>query len=141
MNQPMQATVQFGLNTQGVYTDSVKNVSGIVPFEKSLAAFSRTVQVLNGSISEWLPAWGTQVFRFNGTSSCAVSVPKLDLSNLVLNPSFESSVSYIAAPDSWDCAVTNQLDRACFADSSTSIAGRRSGRFTTGFNSGSLRIV
>ena len=58
------------------------------------------------------------------------------------NPSFETSLSYVAAPDSWGCDISAaSQDRMCFADTSSAKHGRRSGRFVSGANSGSYRIA
>lgn len=142
VNEPVRASVRFAEGTAGIFVPGhVDQAFGLVPFEKVLPSMARRVEVVNGSISEWLPSWGTQVFRFNGTSSCATQAPQLAEGNLVSNPSFEESVSYTAAPDSWSCSVSVALDRACFADASDAKSGRRSGRFSSGSDVGSFRIL
>lgn len=142
VNEPVQASVRFAAGTAGIFMPGhVDQIFGLVPFEKALPGMARRVEVVNGSISEWLPSWGTQVFRFNGTSSCATHSSQLVDGNLVANPSFEQSVSYTAAPDAWKCSVSVALDRACFADTSVAKSGRRSGRFSSGANVGSFRIL
>jgi hypothetical protein len=158
-NRPAQATVSFELGTPGIFTTVGERSFGVTPFEKSDLEFASNRSVVNGTLSEWLPSWGTQVIRFNGTSSCAASTlttaeggnaasaaANSDLfiapGNLVSNPSFENSASYVAAPDGWGCDITAaSQDRMCFADASTAKHGRRSGRFISGSNSGSFRIA
>lgn len=139
-NGPVQASVGFALGTPGIFSTHGQAAFGLVPFEKSQPQYTRRVSVRNGTLREWLPAWGTQVLRFNGTSSCAAPLPE-SATNLVANPSFESSAGYTAAPDGWGCGITSaSQDRMCFADASSARHGRRSGRFVSGANFGTLRI-
>jgi hypothetical protein len=151
-NRPVQATVSFAIGTPGIFTSVGERSFGVAPFEKSDLEFASNRSVVNGTLSEWLPSWGTQVLRFNGTSSCAASTLTVGEGgtaadaaadgNLVDNPSFENSDSFVAEPDGWGCDITAaSQDRMCFADASTAKHGRRSGRFVSGSNSGSLRIA
>ena len=141
-NTPVRASVTFALGTPGIFSSVGQTTFGLVPFEKSLPQFARNVSVKNGSLSEWLPSWGTQVLRFNGTSDCAAVAAQSTSGNLVVNPSYESSESYVAAPDGWECDISSaSQDRMCFADASTAKHGRRSGRFVSGTNFGTLRIA
>ena len=148
-NAPVRASVTFSHGTPGIFEEIDDTALGLVPFEKGAAPqFTRHVSVKNGSLSEWLPSWGTQVFRFNGTSDCAAPSPptltgRLGAApNLVENPSFELSPSYVAQPQRWGCgAVTSTTDdRFCFSDASSAKQGRRSGKFITGAQFGSLRV-
>lgn len=144
LNEPVQATIAFALGTRGIYESAGQVTRGLVPFEKTPAS-ARVITVNNGSLTEWMGSWSTQVFRFNGTSACAAptaavvpaaSQPK----QLVSNGGFEQSLSYVAAPSGWSCEVSRASDRACFATAEVAHTGRRAGRFTTGEDFGSLRI-
>ena len=102
--------------------------------------------IINGSLTEWMGAWTTQVFRFNGTSACATPWRERssdDLTkDLVSNGGFEHSGSYIAQPLGWACGVAPRRAggrRACFATAETSHSGRKSGRFSTAEDFGSYR--
>jgi len=142
LNEPAQISVRFTIGTAGIFTDRITRVEAVVPFEKSLPARARLVPVVNGEVNEWLPSWGSQVFRFNGTGDCArLPVSRTESGNLVANPSFEESFHYVASPDLWPCSVAAAArDRSCFADSHSAVDGRRSGRFVTGRDSGSFRV-
>jgi len=157
--EPMQAIITFKYGSAGIRDQASGDcVQATVPFEAS-AWKPRLVDVCNGAVSEWLPAWGVQVFRFNGSSSLNTAPPPswpkdlaefrmreapdrfgdaLKDQNLLVNPSFESSSTFVAAPDGWFCGMTDgpkgQPDSTCFADTSIARTGRHSGRFVTGAN-------
>jgi len=157
-NEPMQAVVNFAFGSPGIYDKSTGSscTEAMVPFELS-AWHPRRVKVCGGQLEEWLPAWGVQVFRFNGTSQLATEpVPSYPYKlkglmtysnlltthngekNLIVNPSFETSSTFVAAPDGWFCGMADapkgRPDSSCFADTSVSRSGRHSGRFVTGAN-------
>lgn len=148
LNEPVQASVTFARDTEGIFTEEEMVTHGLVPFEKALptAAYMRKVSVVNGTLREWMGSWSTQVFRFNGTSACATPpavgavAGAAQHTNLVSNSGFEDSFSYTAAPSGWSCDVSRDLDRACFATAEVAHSGRKAGRFTTGKDFGSLRI-
>lgn len=165
-NEPMQAVVQFAPGSPGIFDDTTKYTEAIFPFEMS-SMEGRRVSVCNGSLSEWLPAWGVQAFRFNGTSRCAASMPPawprklrvfmqehgvgIDHSssssrneNLLVNPSFEVYSTFAAVPDGWKCRMGETQkelpDASCFADTTVAHDGRHSGRFVTGANPFQFRM-
>lgn len=147
-NEPVRASVRFARGTAGIFERAGQLTHGLVPFELAIPGSSdvRRVDVINGSLHEWMGAWSTQVFRFNGTSTCATPWRKLAVDppkDLVSNGGFESSGSYIAQPLGWSCGVAPrrmQGRRACFATAETSHSGRNSGRFSTAEAFGSFRI-
>lgn len=150
-NEPMQAVVNIGYGTVGVHDDRTNCTEAIVPFEAS-SWKARRVKVCGGLIEEWLPAWGVQMFRFNGSSDVASEqeptyalelmrqkqYSKEPQQNLLINPSFETSASFVSAPDAWFCGMADppkgQPDSSCFTDTSVQRHGRHSGRFVTGAN-------
>lgn len=140
--EPMQAVVNFAWGTAGVFDDTTTETEALVIFEKT-GAHIRRVSVKDGQLSEWLPSYGTQTFQLNGTSSCAVPAgapaPTPGQSpNLIENPGFESSITYIAAPDYWDCMMAPSPKglpySSCFADTTVQKTGRHAGRFVAGAN-------
>ena len=144
MNEPVQASVAFALNTPGIFDSLGQVTRGLVPFEKSIPGAKRAVTVKNGSLTEWMGSWSTQVFRFNGTSACATppaAAAPSPPNNLVSNGGFENSFSYVAEPSGWGCGESRAAsDRACFATAEAAHSGRKAGRFSTGEDFGSLRI-
>jgi len=140
--EPMQAVVDFARGTAGIFDDVTTETEALVIFEKT-GTHLRRVSVKDGQFAEWLPSYGTQAFQLNGTSSCAVpaGAPSQlpgQSPNLIENPSFENSLTYIAAPDQWDCMMAPQPKglpyTSCFADSTVQKTGRHAGRFVSGAN-------
>merc|ERR1719343_1375587 len=64
--------------------------------------------------------------------------------NLIINPGFETSSTFVSAPDGWYCGMADfpkgQPDSNCFSDTTIKRSGRHSGRFVTGNNPYVFRI-
>merc|ERR1719282_2176247 len=136
--EPVEATIQFGFGSPGIFDEHTNATEAIVVFE--LGEKLRRVHVRMGKLVEFMPALGVQVFRLNGTSTCAKDVSDKQVlpfaKNYILNPSFEEFGAYVSDPLNWVCGMSPNGGEgsSCYADTEVQVDGRHAGRFVTGIS-------
>merc|ERR1719282_1559668 len=134
--EPVEATIQFGFGSPGIFDEHTNATEAIVVFQ--LGEKLRRVHVRMGKLVEFMPALGVQVFRLNGTSTCAKDVSDKQVlsfaKNYILNPSFEEFGAYVSDPLNWVCGMSPNGGEgsSCYADTGVHVDGRHAGRFVTG---------